>query len=140
MTARQSASQLDMNSKKIVQVDAPSNPNDAARKGDVDTAYSNAISRANHTGTQTASLSSHREAVLAVAFSPDGRHLATGSEDRGIALWKLDNLNNPQRGFGHTGPVYALAWRPNGESLWAGAGGRRPISAMICSSISVARL
>ena len=55
MTARQSASQLDMNSKKIVQVGAPSNPNDAARKGDVDTAYSNAISRANHTGTQTAS-------------------------------------------------------------------------------------
>ena len=55
MTARLSASQKDMNSKKIVNVGAPSNPNDAARKTDVDTAYTNAISRANHTGTQTAS-------------------------------------------------------------------------------------
>lgn len=55
MTARLSASQQDMNSKKIINVGAPSNPNDAARKTDVDTAYSNAISRANHTGTQTAS-------------------------------------------------------------------------------------
>ncbi|QAY13826.1 hypothetical protein SEA_ESSENCE_112 [Mycobacterium phage Essence] len=55
MTARRSASQLDMNSKKIIEVGAPSNPNDAARKADVDTSYNNAISRANHTGTQTAS-------------------------------------------------------------------------------------
>lgn len=55
MTARLSASQKDMNSKKIINVGAPSNPNDAARKTDVDTAYTNAISRANHTGTQLAS-------------------------------------------------------------------------------------
>lgn len=55
MTARLSASQLDMNSKKIVNVGAPSSANDAARKTDVDTAYTNAISRANHTGTQLAS-------------------------------------------------------------------------------------
>lgn len=55
MTARLSASQLDMNSKKIINLGAPSNPNDASRKTDVDTAYTNAISRANHTGTQTAS-------------------------------------------------------------------------------------
>lgn len=55
MTARISASQLDLNSKKIINVGTPTNPNDAARKTDVDTAYTNATSRANHTGTQTAS-------------------------------------------------------------------------------------
>lgn len=55
MTARLAASQLDLNSKKIINVGAPSNPNDASRKTDVDTAYTNAISRANHTGTQLAS-------------------------------------------------------------------------------------
>lgn len=55
MTQRLVSSQLDMNSKKIVNVGAPSSPNDAARKTDVDTAYTNAISRANHTGTQLAS-------------------------------------------------------------------------------------
>lgn len=55
MTARLAASQLDLNSKKIINVGAPSSANDAARKTDVDTAYTNAISRANHTGTQLAS-------------------------------------------------------------------------------------
>ena len=55
MTARMVASQLNLNSKKIINVGAPSSPNDAARKDDVDTAYTNAISRANHTGTQLAS-------------------------------------------------------------------------------------
>ena len=54
MTARLSASQLNLNSKKIINLGAPSSANDAARKTDVDTAYTNAISRANHTGTQLA--------------------------------------------------------------------------------------
>lgn len=55
MTARLVASQLDLNSKKIINLGAPSGANDAARKTDVDTTYTNAISRANHTGTQLAS-------------------------------------------------------------------------------------
>lgn len=55
MTARLMASQLDLNSKKIINLGAPSGANDAARKTDVDTNYTNAISRANHTGTQLAS-------------------------------------------------------------------------------------
>lgn len=55
MTARKSASQLDLNSKKVINLGTPSADNDAARKIDVDTAYAAAISRANHTGTQLAS-------------------------------------------------------------------------------------
>lgn len=54
MTARLAASQKDMNAKKIINLGAPTQPNDAARKTDVDTAYTNAISRTNHTGTQLA--------------------------------------------------------------------------------------
>jgi hypothetical protein len=55
MTARKSASQQDMNAKKIVNLGTPSSANDAARKADVDAAITTAESRANHTGTQTAS-------------------------------------------------------------------------------------
>ncbi|MDB5350725.1 MAG: repeat-containing protein [Planctomycetota bacterium] len=76
------------------------------------------------TGLQIAGLSTHQDAVLGVAFSPDGKHLATASADRNMALWKVGEWNNPLRGFGHTGPVYALAWRPDSSSLWAGSGGR----------------
>ena len=73
---------------------------------------------------QVAGPSSHNEAVLCVAFSPDGKHLATGGADRAIRTWTLANPSNPDKGFGHTGPVYALAWRPDGTSLLAGAGGK----------------
>ena len=76
------------------------------------------------TGLQLAGLSAHRDSVLAVAFSPDGKHLATAGADRAMQLWKVGQWNNPIRGFGHTGPVYALSWRPDGTSLWAGSGGR----------------
>ena len=64
MTARLSASQLDMNSKKIINVGAPSSPNDGARKTDVDTAYTNAISRSNHVGTQLAATISNFDAQV----------------------------------------------------------------------------
>lgn len=55
MTARKMASNLDANGKKIINLPAPSTANEAARKADVDTAQSFAISRANHTGTQLSS-------------------------------------------------------------------------------------
>ena len=76
------------------------------------------------TGLQVAGLSTHQDSVLAVAFSPDGQYLATASADRGMSLWKVGQWNNPTKGFGHTGPVSSLAWRPDSSSLWAGSGGR----------------
>ena len=37
----------------------------------------------------------HAEAVLAVSFSPDGRHLASGSGDTTVRFWDL-NTQLPQ--------------------------------------------
>lgn len=55
MTARKIASNIDANGKKVTNLGVPTNgSSDAARKLDVETAYTNAISRANHTGTQLA--------------------------------------------------------------------------------------
>lgn len=54
MTARKSANDLDLNSRKLLHVGAPSVSDDGARKADVDAAQAYAISRANHTGTQLA--------------------------------------------------------------------------------------
>jgi WD40 repeat protein len=31
----------------------------------------------------------HADAVLSVAFSPDGAHLASGSVDKGLLLWNV---------------------------------------------------
>ncbi|MEU7156821.1 nSTAND1 domain-containing NTPase [Streptomyces chrestomyceticus] len=59
----------------------------------------------------------HTGVVTAVAFSPDGRTLATGSVDRTVKLW--DTATDRLRGtfIGHIGPVYALAFSPDGRYL-----------------------
>jgi WD40 repeat protein len=41
------------------------------------------------TGRTTATLTGHTKPTYSVAFSPDGKTLATGSDDRTARLWKI---------------------------------------------------
>jgi WD40 repeat protein len=59
----------------------------------------------------------HRSRVTALAFSPDGRSLATGTADGAARLWDLRTGKELSRMPGHQGDVRALAFAPGGRVL-----------------------
>jgi WD40 repeat protein len=67
-------------------------------------------------------LRGHYDWVWSVAFSPDGRTLASGSADGTILLWDPET-NQPlgDRLTGHTGWVRSVAFSPDGKVLASGS-------------------
>jgi WD40 repeat protein/energy-coupling factor transporter ATP-binding protein EcfA2 len=75
-------------------------------------------------------LSGHGDAVAALAISPDGRLLATGSADRTIRLWDLTTAEpaaSVRTLQGHTDAITTLAISPDGRRLVSGGA-----DAMVC--------
>jgi len=59
----------------------------------------------------------HTQAVTAVAWSPDGKHIASGSYDCTVQVWDALTGRNAFIYRGHTLYVYAVAWSPDGRRI-----------------------
>jgi WD40 repeat protein len=60
---------------------------------------------------------------LNMAFSPDGRRLATGGPDHSVDVWNVQDGQKVQSLTGHTGDVYTVAFSPDAGGRWVASGG-----------------
>jgi WD40 repeat protein len=64
----------------------------------------------------------HDAPVHCVAYSPDGKTLASGNVDKRVRLWDVTTGKEKAILKGHTGSVISVAWSPCGKMLASGSG------------------
>ena len=63
----------------------------------------------------------HADAIASLAFSPDGKLLASGSGDKTIKLWDMAHHRNLATLRGHTNRVVQVAFSPDGKTVASGS-------------------
>ncbi|MFM7221192.1 MAG: WD40 repeat domain-containing protein [Nodosilinea sp.] len=59
--------------------------------------------------------------VNALAFSPDGKIVASGGDDGKVKLWDVKNKTQTSEILGHDKPVMSVSFSPDGKLLASGS-------------------
>lgn len=65
-------------------------------------------------------LKKHSGGVTALAFSPDGQTLVTGSDDKTIIIWNTHTWESAKPLTGHTNAVNSISFLPGGTRFYSG--------------------
>jgi eukaryotic-like serine/threonine-protein kinase len=68
-------------------------------------------------GTTRLTYTGHSFYVKAVAWSPNGTHLASGSGDSTVQVWDATSGRLLHTYTGHASPVYSVAWSPDNRCV-----------------------
>lgn len=71
------------------------------------------------TGAQIQQFDGHTNTIFSVAFSPDGRYVASGSSDKSVIIWDVQS-GEQFRHFDTVHKVYSIAFSPDGQHILAG--------------------
>lgn len=71
-------------------------------------------------GVAIANLSGHRDGVMEVKWSPDGKRLVSASDDKTLKMWNATSWSLMFTMRDMAGGVLAVDWSPNGTRLVAG--------------------
>jgi WD40 repeat protein len=69
------------------------------------------------TGKNAMTFSAHSAEIITVAFSPNGKYLATGSLDNTARIWDLETRKEYLTLSGHTADIPCVAFSPDGKQI-----------------------
>ena len=77
-----------------------------------------------NTGSHLRTLRGHRDYIYAIAFSPDGKTIASSSYDRLIKIWDAQSGAEIKTLKEHVDAVFPIAFSPDGKRLASGSADR----------------